>query len=112
MAVLPTSANMTSANLSESCRVLTSGFGDGYEQRFTDGLNMIKQTFNVTYTDTSTNINTIYDFLKNLGGVDIFQWTPPRQSTELDWTCAKWSRKFVGSDVDQLTATFIQVFDL
>lgn len=94
-------------------RVKSIQFGDGYEQRSPDGINTLPEIWDVQFNNReSTEIDDIEAFLSALNGVDYFQWTPPRSATQANYICRQWQRTAVKGNLDSLTATFEQVFDL
>jgi phage-related protein len=100
------------AQLEEAPRVRSVRFGDGYEQRQADGINVRPQVWSLTFANrTPTEIDSIVTFLRTEGGVTYFTWTPPRQVTALKFICRKWQRQIVAGGIDTLTAVFEQVFD-
>jgi phage-related protein len=99
-----------SARLDEEPRILSSKFGDGYEQRAGDGINTIVQRWSVTFIRAYAEIDTIIGLFRGWDGRTPFLWTPPRGSGALQFICKKWSRGF-GRKADTLEATFEQNFD-
>jgi phage-related protein len=93
-------------------RIRSTQFGDGYLQRSGDGLNTQKQDWSVEFIGDTTTINAIETFLKDTGGVDNFDWTPPRQTTALKFIYIQYTREPLGPFTDLLLANFVQVFDL
>ena len=99
-------------NKTVSPRVRKSPFGDGYTQRAGDGLNTQRQVWDVEFIADATTIDAIETFLETTGGVDNFDWTPPRQSAALKFIYLDYSREPSGPFCDRLAATFRQEFDL
>ena len=95
-------------------RVLTAQFGDGYNQRVPDGMNAIKQIWNVqTIPLASTDFETCVSFLYGKGGVTAFQWIPPGSDTHFKWICKSYTvsaTQLPGQYA--ISATFERVFDL
>ena len=88
-------------------------FGDGYQQRVPNGLNHMRQVWNLQWSRlTYDQANEIEDFFKARGGHESFTWTPPKESVGLKFRCTNWSRKPLVDGGDQITAQFQQVFDL
>ena len=112
MAVLPNIKYSFAAQKSVTPRVIRTSFGDGYSQRVGDGLNVNKQMWTVEWVETIANIDTLEDFLEDKEGATAFEWTPPRQSTELKFICTGWVRGFQSHTTDMLSAEFEQVFDV
>lgn len=99
-----------SPEMSNEPKVLSAQFGDGYEQRVGDGINTIKDIWNLTFRGTRAEIADILDFLKNKKGVTAFTWTPSGES-EVTVKCQKWNRVIVSPNIATLSATFEQVFE-
>ena len=94
-------------------RVKTVRFGDGYEQRIPDGINIQPEIWSLQFANrVSTEIDAIETFLTALKGSTYFQWTPPRSVTQGNYICREWQRNLVNGNIDTLTCTFEQVFDL
>lgn len=85
-------------------------FGDGYEARQTYGINTDLQTWNLTFANREVSeIDEIDDFLEARGGVESFEWTPPRAADSIKVVCRSWNRKTVNSNIDSITAVFEEV---
>lgn len=93
-------------------RVLKTDFGDGYRQRTADGLNTIKEKWDLEFVQSDTNIDTIEAFLIARGGWESFDWTPLGELVSKKWTCSEWNRDKTSHEVDTLTCTFEREFDL
>lgn len=93
-------------------RVLTTDFGDGYRSRAADGLNTIKETWDLEFVQPDGDIDNIEAFLVNEGGYTAFEWTPLGEVVVKKWTCKEWNRNKVSSGVDSLTCSFVREFDL
>lgn len=95
-------------------RVLKATFGDGYGQRAADGLNPVPRTFEVSWTGYSNAlIDEMDDFLEARGGHEAFNWTPPLGGGPAgQFTCEDFARSPRVHDWSELTATFVEVFDL
>lgn len=74
-------------------RIASSQFGDGYEQRAPDGLNPLKQVWDLVITSADVAIADEIDaFIAPRLGLTAFTWTPPRQTTGLRWKCTDFRR--------------------
>jgi len=63
---------------SSAPRVRSAKFGDGYEQRRVDGINNIKETYNVTFNNrTVSEADDIIAFFDTKAGVTSFDFTLP-----------------------------------
>ena len=92
-------------------RLARQKFGDGYEQVVGDGLNTMPRVWGVTFTQTEADIDTIESFLHTCGGVEAFDWTPPRGAAGKWRTSAEgWKRTVTNFGYETLTASFEEVF--
>lgn len=91
-------------------------FGGGYSQRASDGIHPTRQKWNIIYDNlTTADLTTLLDFLRPLQSSTPFLWTPPRQSTALQWTVERNSlseRPKVGGALSDVAVVFVQEFDL
>lgn len=114
MATFPDIKPAYTASKSSEPKVRTTKFGDGYEQRVSFGLpthNNPKEyalTFKVKDADAST-IETFLD--ARAADAASFDFTPPGSTTPAKFVCASWNRSFVGTNWNEITATFRQVFE-
>lgn len=94
-------------------RTLTNQYGDGYSQRAADGLNSNVDQWDVYWIPvTSADRTTIVTALDAVGGWDYLTWTPPGDVSAIKVVLKdKYTMRFV-ADRYQISATFIQVFDL
>ena len=93
-------------------RVLSSKFGDGYEQRVPDGINNNPGSWALTFANrTNADGDAIDGFLQAAGGYLWFWWTPPRAAVAVKVVCKKWKKSEPGPNGTTVTATFDQVFD-
>lgn len=113
MATLPSiTPSMTSVKNIEA-RVLKNEFGDGYSQRAADGRNNIVSTWEVIWNGiTYTDANTLEAFFNARAGYESFTWTPYRGGEVKKFIVRKWSRAFLGPEIETIKATFEEVFDL
>tara|TARA_B100002019_G_C21095167_1_gene510637 strand:- start:131 stop:505 length:375 start_codon:yes stop_codon:yes gene_type:complete len=59
-------------------KVLLANFGDGYEQRVADGINSIKETYNLQFRNREkTFVDDVITFLDSKKGVTKFSFTIP-----------------------------------
>lgn len=72
-------------------RVQTIRFGDGYEQRRTDGLNAMQSRYTIMLTGSHTAMQDVDDFLTRHGGSQAFLWQPPGQPALEVFVCRRWS---------------------
>jgi phage-related protein len=90
-------------------RVLTSQFGDGYEQVAGDGINNKEQSWPVSIKGLAAQVVPARDFLDARQGYQSFFWTPPLGASGY-YRCNEYSLQHVGGFVYELTATFKQAF--
>lgn len=114
MANLPTDLDPIINNTQRAYepKVLINDFGDGYSQRVPDGINTIRRTISVTFLGSRSDIDTYNNFFTNLAGASNFSWTPPGEDTERKWICPKWTITDMSNNIQELTATFREVYDL
>jgi phage-related protein len=110
MATFPSITPTYGAQKSSQPNVRTVQYGDGYSQRLTYGLNQNPKQWNLTWSVSETNADTIEAFLDARGGAESFDWTPPDGSTG-KWICQQWSKTIPYLNRADITATFIQVFE-
>jgi len=92
-------------------RLKKTKFGDGYEQRGTDGINMVTRDWDLTFNKrTDTEANDIEAFLEANAGTAL-SWTPPGGIAALKYTCDSWKRSYLGFDSNDLVLPFTQVFE-
>lgn len=60
-------------------------FGDGYEQRAKDGINIIQESWSVTFTLNYSQKEALESILKEAAGVGIVDWQPPGASQQKQW---------------------------
>lgn len=94
--------------------VITTEFGDGYNQRAVDGINETRYTYNLSWTNIDTDrMRILRDFFLGTKCVTAFSWTPPDLETELLFTLTPNTLSIVPvvHGIWNITATIAQVFD-
>ncbi|MHC8321127.1 phage tail protein [Pseudomonas sp. GB2N2] len=91
-------------------RIRSKGFGDGYSQSVSDGINNKVQSWPVSYTGTAARIKEIIVFLDRHKGAKAFLWTPPLGELGLYKCPNGYQPSHKGGAVYVLTATFEQTF--
>lgn len=94
--------------------VSTVKFGDGYEQRRAEGINVIQNSWSLTFDKrSSATIQAIQGFLLSKKGLESFDFVAPNGVTYKVRTDGETICKVVDSDVGvkTLTTTFKQVFE-
>lgn len=90
-------------------RVRKVVMGDGYVQRFGDGLNIREQSWPVRFTGSASEAQAIVDWLDDhLGHVE-FLWTPPL-GQQGKYVCEGYDVTATDIDTYTVSATFVQVF--
>lgn len=90
-------------------RALKAGFGDGYEQRVGDGINVDLEVWDLTFQNrNATDADAIEAFFALKAGVTAFTWTPTGLS-EVTVVCRQWSRSFAEPGKNTITASFERV---
>jgi phage-related protein len=85
--------------------------GDGYEQRIRFGLHTDPKEWSLTFANrTATERDNILVFLEARGGVESFDWTPPR-GTAGKYVCEEWQATLSNCNNNQIQATFREVFE-
>lgn len=90
-------------------------FGEGYSQRISIGLNSVKRTWELTWEGRDKLVvETITRFLHDRRGAESFLWTMPGETTDRKWVCQKLEgpNYISGGQLANLSATFVEVFDL
>tara|TARA_R100001509_G_C4733329_1_gene170662 strand:- start:51 stop:401 length:351 start_codon:yes stop_codon:yes gene_type:complete len=91
----------------------TVTFGDGYEHRLLFGLNQNPKEFSLTWNNlTETDSDTIETFLDaRANDGESFTYTPPNESSSMQFKCPQWSKNMNYSNLATIDATFVQVFE-
>lgn len=99
------------ATESSQPRVRKFAGGDGYEQRVRFGLNTDPKEWSLTFANRNdTERDQIADFLEARGGVESFDWTPPRGSAG-KYVCDSWQVTLSNCNNNQIRATFREVYE-
>jgi len=74
-------------------RIKKIQFGDGYNQRLSDGINNILPSINLTFENRDLDeITAILHFLESRAGSESFVYLPPAPRGTLSrWVCEKWT---------------------
>lgn len=96
----------------EEPRVRMAKFGDGYEQRSPDGLNTRPRSLSLSWPNLSTTQkNTLVDFVRARNGAQAFFWTPPGEGSAIKIKCPKWTIKRTSGPWWSVSCEFVEVFD-
>lgn len=100
-----------SSTNTEEPAVKTIKFGDGYEARISDTINVNRQSWSLTFTEQrmKNQVSAIRAFLRDRRGVESFTWTSPLNETG-SYVARKWT---VSTEQGFLTikVTFDEVFE-
>lgn len=96
------------ANVEHNPRVLTTQFGDGYEQRMADGINNLLLSFDFTFEQRGSNeAAAIIHFLTQRKGVETFGFVPPFPYNKIGlYACKNWSHTEVFHENHTIKARF------
>jgi len=91
-------------------------FGDGYEQRLADGINSVKETYNVSFqTRPKADIDDIVGYLDSLKGVTAFNFTIPDSNnsgeTTIKVVCDSFDITYDYGDFYSASAKFRRVYE-
>lgn len=100
-----------SATNSEEPAVKATKYGDGYEARVSDSINVNRQSWALTFTEQrqAGQVSLIRDFLRARRGVESFSWKSPLGETGI-YVARKWT---ISTEQGYLTikVTFDEVFE-
>ena len=87
-------------------------FGDGYESRFTMGINQDPKVYNLTFEVSETDSDTIETFLDaRAADFASFDFTPPGEGSSSKFVCETWSKSIPYLNRATIQATFREVFE-
>ena len=90
--------------------VTSNKFGDGYEQRTTQGINSEVITWTLSFTANNTDSLPIRAFLRARGAKDAFQWVNPFGELGL-YVCRDWTSSKVSPSLVKIDAKFDRVYE-
>lgn len=92
-------------------KVRSMSFGDGYEQRARFGINTNPRKWDLRFNGkTDFEADAIEAFLDARAGAESFDWTPPT-GTSGKWICRAWTRSITDIEINDISATFEEVFE-
>lgn len=98
-------------------RVLRAEFGDGYEQRMADGINSIRQSYDIAFVNRPpSEIDEIMNFFDEMAGVTAFNFTIPDTRSEIGETtisvvCESYDLVYTNSIASGCAANFRRVYE-
>ncbi len=90
--------------------VLSSRFGEGYEQRVANGINNSLRKWNLTFLRASVDIIAIENFLNLKNSVHSFTWTP-KDFNEVTVVCREWEYNYMNGDARSLSCLFEEIIN-
>lgn len=104
-------------------RVLDAKFGDGYQQRATDGINASPETWDLQFlARTAADAQAMIDFFNARAGVESFQWIAPDNTNGAPnvplvgnpklYIARKYTMSRTSPLLYEVSVTFKEVFDL
>lgn len=94
-------------------RVNVANFGDGYSQRYSAGINIFEESWDLSFRNrTISDINSIVSFLETHRGSTYFNWTPPGETVAIKAVCSEWNVEYNSEFSKSLSCTFNRVYDL
>ena len=110
----PARAPERSAKKSLKPRILLAEFGDGYTMSCPDGLNSVREMWDLSWPFLKRgDAEAIDDFLNACKGCQAFLYQIPGTRHQLKWTCEEWDYTLdAGPGLDSITAKFKQSFNL
>lgn len=96
----------------EQPRVHIVRFGDGYEQRSPDGLNVRPRTLSLDWPNlVQSEKDTLVDFLRARNASGAFWWVPPGEAQAIKVKAPNWSVRRTSGPYWSVTVNFEEVFD-
>lgn len=94
----------------QNFNVLSTKFGDGYEQHISVGINNRKGQWNYQRTGYSAEIKQIRSFFDRHKGADSFLWDVPLDGEVRVKADVQYQLTKIGGDVWRISTTFTQQF--
>ena len=112
MATFPSITPTYGIQKSSAPNVRKVQFGDGYESRFTMGVNQDPKVYNLTFEVSETDSDTIETFLDaRAADFASFDFTPPGEGSSSKFVCETWSKSIPYLNRATIQATFREVFE-
>lgn len=100
---------------SDSPKMLKADFGDGYQQRLSDGINNKPKVFQITFKDRlKADTEDIMNFFELKGGVTSFTFRYDKgdgAETQIKVVCPTWKWAANYDPYHTVTATLMEVFE-
>jgi len=112
MATFPITNPVYNTRINARPKVNTLSFGDGFEQRLTEGLNQNPLSVNLTFELSQTDANTAISFLNaRVDDGASFDYTLPSESTSRKFVCTSFPRSIPFLNRVRLSCVFREVFE-
>jgi len=112
MATFPITNPVYNTRINARPKVNTLSFGDGFEQRLTEGLNQNPLSVNLTFELTQTDADTAIAFLNaRVEDGASFDYTLPSESTSRKFVCTSFPRSIPFLNRVTLSCVFREVFE-
>ena len=97
--------------------VLIAKFGDGYEQRASNGINPIRENYSVAFSSRQkSEVDNIVSFFSVKKGITSFNFTVPdtngtNNETTIKVVCDNYTTNFINSEFYTCSATLRRVYE-
>ena len=112
MATFPISNPVYNTRFNTRPKIKVLSFGDGFEQRLTEGLNQNPLSVNLTFELSQTDADTAITFLNSrVEDGASFDYTLPSESSSRKFVCTSFPRSIPFLNRVTLSCTFREVFE-
>tara|TARA_Y100000992_G_C21094249_1_gene409460 strand:+ start:323 stop:664 length:342 start_codon:yes stop_codon:yes gene_type:complete len=112
MATFPITNPVYNTRINARPKVFTLSFGDGFEQRLTEGLNQNPLSVNLTFELSQTDADTAISFLNSrVEDGASFDYTLPSESSSRKFVCTSFPRSIPFLNRVRLSCVFREVFE-
>ncbi len=112
MATFPITNPVYNTRINARPKVNTLSFGDGFEQRLTEGLNQNPLSVNLTFELSQTDANTAITFLNaRVEDGASFDYTLPSETSSRKFVCTSFPRSIPFLNRVTLSCVFREVFE-
>ena len=112
MATFPITNPVYNTRINARPKVNTLSFGDGFEQRLTEGLNHNPLSVNLTFELSQTDANTAITFLNaRVEDGASFDYTLPSETSSRKFVCTSFPRSIPFLNRVTLSCVFREVFE-
>ena len=112
MATFPITNPVYNTRINARPKVNTLSFGDGFEQRLTEGLNQNPLSVNLTFELSQTDANTAITFLNaRVEDGASFDYTLPSETSSRKFVCTSFPKSIPFLNRVTLSCVFREVFE-